>query len=399
MTATSTAIPTPRESLDAAVTDAVDTIIGAGRVEASSDGSSRWYAHPDTGEQYLSVTYVTGAAQNKPWLVPWSAKLAAEYAVDHVAEWHTAMAAAGDDQAAAREAAIKLIKTAAAGNRAIKADVGTYVHDVIEALFLGADIPLIPDHLAGKTVEFDGDLVTLGQEWLDSMVDGFLNFVADFGYTAYAAECTVASNKHKSAGTIDGIGRLTVLDGEHGALTLLDTKTGRHLGPDVIAQLGTYASDDFTEIWLRNGLRARRPAIGRVAVLHVRPSYVRGYKLLVVDPGTLAAGFAWWETCRTQLDAAAQVPDRFGTALYPPLSDGSQPPPMVEDLSSFAGCSRAVKPLTGAGVVWMSELAVLDRDDVLALPGVGKKTVDALAGVLAGYGLSFRGESVAKEVA
>lgn len=383
MTSTTTRVPIPRAATEA-------DLLGTGRVEAESDGNSRWYTHPITGEQYLSVTYVTGASQSKPWLTDWSARLAAQYAVEFLPAWL-------DLAAKDPEAAVKQIKGAAAASRELAADIGTYVHDVVEALFLGKPIPLIPDHLAGRTAEYDGERITVDQAWLDKLVDGFLNFVSDFGFVATAAECTVASDLHKGAGTIDAMGRLTKLDGEDGILTGLDTKTGAHLGREVLAQLGPYSR--FEHVWLPGGQIARRPRLGRWAVLHIRASYRRGYKLLFVTPEELSLGWEWWQQCRRQLECAALTPERFGHALYPPLPDGSQPAPMVEDLRSYAGCSRAVKPLVAAGFEWMSEVAILDRADVQAIKGVGPKTVDALARVLGDYGLAFRGEQPAKVVA
>jgi hypothetical protein len=172
----------------------------------------------------------------------------------------------------------------------------------------------------------------------------------------------------------------------------MDTKTGAHLGPEVLAQLAPY--ERFPHLWLRNGQIVRKPKVDRCAILHLRSSYSRGYKLMVVTPEELALGWEWWLKCRDQVAAGELVPKRFGHALYPPLPDGSQPPPMVEDLTSYPGCSRAVKPLVAAGLVWMAEVAVLHRADVRAIKGVGPKTVDALAGVLAEFGLTFAGETL-----
>jgi len=360
-----------------------DTLLETGlRHEAQDDGSSRWYNHPDTQAQYLSVTWVTGACMSKPWLAPWAAKTAAQYAVDFAPHWQ---ATARDES---RDAAVKEITRIAAANRDLKAAIGTYEHDIFEALLLDLPIPGIPDHLEGKVVEFDGELVVINQEWLDQIADGLLAFVADFGWKAIAAECTVASDEHKAAGTIDGIGRCELLGQE---VVLLDVKSGAHLGPEVLAQLGPYKM--FPHLWLRSGLIVRKPHIDRAAILHLRASYSRGYKLISVTTEELDLGWEWWQQCRHQVEIAAGVPKKFGRALYPPRPDGSQPPPMVEDLTSYVGCSRAVKPLVAAGFEWMSDVAELHRADVAAINGVGPKTIDALAAVLAEFGLAFRDET------
>lgn len=359
-----------------------DTLLETGpRIEAQED--HKHYPHPDTQAPYLSVTYVTSSCQSKPWLAPWAAKTAAAYAVDFVAHWRATMAAHD------REAAIKEITRIAAANRDLKAAIGTYQHDVFEALLLDQPIPGIPEALDGRVVEFDEETVAIDQEWLDQIADGLLNFVADFGWRAVAAECTVASDEHEAAGTIDALGRCDALGSD---MLLLDVKSGAHLGPEVLAQLGPYSQFPF--LWLRSGAIVRKPTVDRCGILHLRPSYSRGYKLLMVTPEELETGWAWWLKCREQMAISQQVPNRFGHPTYPPLPDGSQPPPMVEDLKSFAGCSRAVKPLVAAGFRWMADVAELHRSDVAEIKGVGPATVEALAGVLASYGLAFRDERI-----
>lgn len=343
-----------------------------------SEDDHRYYSHPTSGDPYLSVTYVIGACQSKPWLGAWAAKTAAAYAVDFRANWLKTFRDNG------RELAMKEITRTAAANRDVKANIGTYEHDVFEALLLDQPIPGIPDHLEGQIVEFDGELVVIDQEWLDGIADGLLNFIEDFGFKAIAAECTVASDEHEAAGTIDAIGRLTVLD----QTALIDVKTGAHLDAGVLAQLGAYWQ--FPHLWLRSGQIVRRPRADIAAILHLRPSYSRGYKLLIVTPQELSVGWTWWQAMRRQLAVSKDVPGKFGTVLYPPLPDGSQPPPMVEDLRSYAGCSRVVSPLLAAGIVHLSDLAALDRDDVEQIKGVGPKTLTALTEVMAAHGLTFR---------
>lgn len=360
------------------------------RTGAQTDGKSRWYVHPETGAEYLSVTFVTSRTNSKPWLAPWSAKLAAEYAVDFQAHWlatardarQVAIANRENPDEAARDAAVDEIKRVAAAQRALKADVGTYVHDVIEALLLDTPIPGIPEALDGRIVEWQGEIILICQEWLDGILDGWFNFMADFDPEPIAAECTVASDEHEAAGTIDGLYRFRDARSPSGfRIRLVDVKTGLHLDADVLAQLGPYYR--FPKLWLRNGMIVDKPQIDDAAVLHIRPSYSRGYKLLAVSQAELDLGWTWWQAARAQLHAGEEVPSRFGRAWYPPTADGTQPPPMVEDLTSYPGCSRAVAPLVDAGFEWLADVALLTRADVLAVKGVGPETVDALERVLA----------------
>jgi hypothetical protein len=376
--------------MDPVTVDTADLLVGGDAIEAQDDGDSRWYVHPVTGAQYLSVTHVTGRCLGKPWLAPWAAKIAAEYAVDFQAHWqatarnarNVAIARGENPDEAARDAAVDEIKRHAARQRSLKADLGRYWHDVIEALCLDAPLPGIPQDLEGRVVDWHGDTIVVDQEWLDSVSDGFLNFKADFGSRTIAAECVVASDDHEAAGTIDLIEEFP-----DGRILEIDTKSGAHLGPEVQAQLGGYHA--FPVLWLRNGPIVRKPRTHGAAVLHLRPSYARGYKVLELTEHELATGWQWWQQCRRQVEAGEEVAARFGHPLYPPLPDGTQPPPMVEDLTSFPGCSRAVRPLTDAGWVWLADVAVLTRADLLGIKGVGKDTVRALEQVLADYGLAL----------
>jgi hypothetical protein len=359
--------------------------------EAQDDGDSRWYVHPESGEQYLSVTFVTGRTNGKPWLAPHYAKAAAEYAVDFIDEWQRAARQAraeaivkrqNPDQAA-RDAAVALIKRQAARQRDLKADLGSWWHDVQEALVLDTPLPGIPEDLDGRVVDWAGETVLIDQAWLDQVFDGWLAFVQDFpDMEILAAECTVASDEHEAAGTIDLIVRMP-----DGRVLVIDLKTGAHLGREILAQLGPYHR--FGTVWLRDGRIVAKPATDGAAVLHLRPEYSRGYKLIEASPAELDAGWEWWRACRVQLHISEQVPARFGHVYYPPLPDGSQPPPMVEDLRSYPGCSRVVRPLVDAGFVWLADLALVTAADVLALRGVGEKTVAALTAVLVEHGLTF----------
>ena len=97
-----------------------------------SGNDSDVYIYPPTGETLARVTTVLGATEGKPYLVPWSARLAAEYAVDNLDVLTALMAHDG------RFAAVQLAKQQAEIIRGIKRDAGTYVHDVVEALILAA---------------------------------------------------------------------------------------------------------------------------------------------------------------------------------------------------------------------------------------------------------------------
>ncbi len=343
---------------------------------------SRWYYHPTSEAKYISVTTVLAQSNSKPWLMPWVAKYAARYAVEHRATW---VPLAKQDA----EAAIKQITTVAAAQRDLKADLGSFWHDVIECLVIDSPLPDIPEHLDGRIVDWGGEPLLIGKEWLDDVADGFLQFTTDYEIEWVAAEATVAHDELESAGTLDLMGRLRCFTDHR--LALIDTKSGAHVGKDAHGQIG--ALNAFPRMWLRDGRIVRKPQADLAGVLHLRPEYRAGYKFKPVAEADVAAGYAWFLASLENVRAAEAVPDRFGRALYPPLPDGSQPPPMVEDLRSWPGCSRAVLPLMAADFEWLTDVALLSRSDLLAIKGVGGKTVDALASVMAEFGLSFAAET------
>lgn len=342
----------------------------------------RWYVDPlDHERVYESVTSALSAAQGKPWLAPWSAKLAAQYAVENLDRVLEVIAKDG------RGAAVDLIKGAASRSRDRKADAGSYVHDVIEALILGSDIPLIPEHLDGQPVDYDGEQVTIGQKWLDGIIDGFLNFVSDHEPDFEMAEATVVNPAAGYAGTLDIVAVLPRLVTD--TRVMIDTKTGATLDKRMNAQMAAYRR--CTEVWLdKLGNRAPMPRVDRAAVLHLRTSYGRGYKLL--DQPADDSAYAWFLDHLAVLKGEASAPKPTGRPLYPALPDGTQPPPLIEDVDVDGGWNRCRKPLIRAGISSLDELTVLTVAELLSVKGIGEKSITAITDVLAVHGLGLARE-------
>lgn len=343
-----------------------------GRVD---DGDSRWYIDPLTGAQLASVTYILGATHSKPWLTPWSAKIAAETAVDHLDLLRELVKAEGPGPAVA------WLKDAAKRRRELKADIGTYCHDVVEALILDTPIPTPPQHLLapdGSPIEIDGESVDL-----DQIVDGFMAFVEDYDPEFLMAEATVANPEHGYAGTLDFVARLRRLNN---TVAGVDTKTGAVLDPWMNPQLAGYRR--ATEVWLNDlGDRAPMPAWDYAAILHLRTDYKRGYKLL--DQPADDQAFQWFLSCRQQLrylEAAAPV---RGRPLYPAREDGSQPPMLLEDADGLARFARALDEHTAALTV--ADAATLTVAELLAVPGIGEVAVRTIIAGLEPHGLTVSG--------
>ena len=150
-----------------------------------SRNESDHYIYPPTGERLTRVTTILDETNGKQrYLVPWSARLAAECAIDNLDVLEAVLSGRAMSVAArasGRQAAVDLAKGRATEVRDLKRDVGSHVHGMVEALILwqasperhGSDLvlPELPEHLAGQ--DYDDDPVEIVAEW---MVDGFLNF-------------------------------------------------------------------------------------------------------------------------------------------------------------------------------------------------------------------------------
>lgn len=364
---------------------------------------SRFYTHPVTGAQLVSVTTILSATDGKPWLADWSARLAAEYAIGHLEELAQIARARGpkisEDEAA----------RAARRIRDLKADAGSYVHAVIEALILwsaaGAGdavaLPLLPDHLAGTM--YDGEPLADVTDW---MVDGFISFTSDFSPVFEAAEMSVFSPALGVAGTLDMIirlegyaitaaGRLAAAPGA--SLTLcVDAKTGKHLDALMREQLAAYRR--MTEALAPLGQLVPMPPTDAGAVLHLRPGHERGYRLMLVSPRDDEAAWATFLSAVSVWQSRAAARDKPGKVARPLRADGSMPQPLLADLDG-EGYGRALTPLIRAGVGDLEQLAAMTAGECLAVRGIGGRSLDGIRTMLAEHGLALRGEQTLKEAA
>lgn len=332
-----------------------------GRME---DYDSRWYVRPASLpdiDRFESVTAIIGAANDSSfYLTPWSAKLAAIYAVGKHDSLTTLIGDFGAD------AAVKLIAGEAKRLREQAAAIGSYQHDVIESLILDRALPMVPEELVDA--EVDGERVDL-----DAITDGFLQFVADYDPDFHLAEATVADPVRRIAGTLDFVADLPAFrKGER--LVMADVKTGKNLKSTMRAQLAAYRF--CTEVWLDDfGNVAPMVPVDRAVVLHLRREYDRGYKLLEVEAGERE--LEWFDAMARQFHLGKDLGGKLDQrALYPPLPDGSQPPPLLEDVSL-----RCRKALIAAGFRSLDELLVPPAR-LLAVKGVGPKAMEDIVALL-----------------
>jgi hypothetical protein len=211
---------------------------------ATSTPSGRVYTHPVTGEQVPSVTTVIGVL-DKPALVPWAAKMAAEYADK---QWALLSELSSMER-------IELIKGAHKRRSATAADLGTAVHDAVDAWCTGRPMPRWEDGVA---------------EFMDQFVD----FLEHRKPRFLMNEVTVWNRTVGYAGTFDWLADI------NGRVTLGDTKTGKGVYGEVALQLTALARAEF--ILHPDGREEALPAAELTGVLHLRP---RSWALIPVECG------------------------------------------------------------------------------------------------------------------
>ena len=147
---------------------------------AHATENGRYYVHPISGETWPSVTNILDTAVNKPALVPWAAKVTAEYALEHLPEM---VRRARSD----REQLLKDVKAQVRFVKDTAADLGTRVHAYAEA------------HVLGKTVEHDPEVEPYAKQLLNWF--SVMNVRRDKDIEA--AEATIINRTHGYAGTGD----------------------------------------------------------------------------------------------------------------------------------------------------------------------------------------------------
>jgi hypothetical protein len=363
-----------------------------------SRNDSDHYVYPPTGEELTRVTTILDATDGKQrFLVPWAARLAAERCVDDIETILKLLQAEG------RQAAVDYAKAGAAEQRDLKADVGTYVHDVVECLILwaaspenrGSDIalPVLPEHLQGA--DYDDSPVEDVAEW---MVDGFLAFAADFKPRFRAAEMTVFNYGLGVAGTLDMIVDLpgfaagpggTLIPGG-GVRVCVDVKTGRNSGVTWQEQIAAYRR--MTECLLPMGDLHPMPETDCGAVLHLRPEHLDGYRLMPISAKDDAEAWNCFRRAVETYRSRASRRAKPGKVAYPLRPDGTVRQPRIADLDG-EGYGRALTPLIKAGISDLEQLAAMDAGDVLKVKGVGGKVLDVIRVMLADHGLHLAGEA------
>lgn len=201
--------------------------------------TGRRYIWPPNTEQpdlvVPSVTTILGNL-NKPALPNWAAKEVARFAVENIPSWENLPP---DD-------AIDLLKRAPYRNMSKKGDIGTAVHQAVEAwIAQPGDEPPTVDNL---------DLLPY--------ISGALSYLSEHVQKILYAEATIFNRTYEYAGTTDAIVKLA-----DGRLAVIDWKTSRGIYAETALQLVAYANGDF--IGYPDGTQATLPPIDVAYAIHL----------------------------------------------------------------------------------------------------------------------------------
>lgn len=255
--------------------------------QAHDTDQGRYYTHPITGEQLVSITNVLDSL-SKPALVPAAVKITAEAAANMVPQLvASALITACKPKRVADECGKCtpcLVKTIKRQYKLVwehAADTGTRVHDHAEA------------HLTGREVPFDEEVEPFLGQYLRFLDD----FEIDITKHIEAAELTVANPPLGLAGTLDVMAYLRLdgyvpgyavkqLAGDKRRLWIYDIKTSLTKPADTLYReqpLQLTAQRHCTEAWLPDGSVVPMPkGVVGAAILNLRTD---SYEFIPVPSG------------------------------------------------------------------------------------------------------------------
>lgn len=226
------------------------------RHATTSRSGQRFYTW--RGENYYSVTTMINGGLPKPALINWAKKFTAEYACDHIEALNALVA---DD----RDGAVDWLKNAAWRDRDKKAELGTYVHEAVEAYILGRPFPTWKPEARPR-------------------MEQFLRFLDEYEPVFEMTEASVYNRTHRYAGTLDGILRFPKL-GDYRAIG--DYKSGKAIYEEVALQLAMYRHAEF--VGLPDGSEGPMPSVDGAVALHLTDD---GYDVIDVDASESIFRFA-----------------------------------------------------------------------------------------------------------
>lgn len=239
---------------------------GTARIPERSQG---WYRDPETQEKLRSVTTLLGQGFPKPSLMFWAANTTAQDAMENLP--YLINSSLRPEQ---REAAYDWLRKGHVRKKDERGDVGTAVHDIVEAMVLDTPLP--------ESVLADRDMAPY--------LENFLQFVKDWEVVFEASEMVVANYTDGYAGRLDYMFYsrpiAALLKVPPVTLFMGDTKTGGELDekgvyPEAGLQMAGYRRAEYC--WLRDGSKVPMPVTHSTGiVLHLRPE---GYRPVPLNCG------------------------------------------------------------------------------------------------------------------
>jgi hypothetical protein len=240
---------------------------GTDRIPKPSQG---WYRVPGTDTKLRRVTTILNQGSTKGDVLSiWAANLVAEVALANLPRLVSTSL-----HAEQRAETYDWLRRAPLRKRDERADIGSAVHQIIEAHVLGQPLP--------------ADV--MNDDEMAPYLTHFLRFVDEWQVTFEASEMVVGSFEYGYAGTLDYLLKSPLIAAEFDiqASTVLlgDTKTGGELDvkgvyPEAALQMSAYRKAGVA--WLRDGTKVPMPAThDRGVVLHLRPE---GYRLIPIACG------------------------------------------------------------------------------------------------------------------
>jgi hypothetical protein len=228
----------------------------ADSVRTTSKSGTRWYEWK--GERFWSVTTIIGGGLPKPALINWAKKFTAEYACDNLKRLN-ALLEPDEVGYVDREGAVDWLKNASFRDRDRKADIGTAIHEAIEAHVLGKPRPEWPLLLRPRMQAFERFLAEYEPTFVPAPVVGQH---VELGNGVLLAEAPVFNREQHYAGTLDGVVEIG------GRTLVLDVKTSaKGIYPEIGMQLAAYRFAEF--VGLPDGSEQALPATDGAVALHL----------------------------------------------------------------------------------------------------------------------------------
>lgn len=237
------------------------TATGPANSTTDPDSGNRFYTHPVTGEQFVSVTTVLHVV-GKDGLPYWAAKTVQEYAQDVLplmvkAARRKPCDVKGDDRCGICRDCVGLeLRRAPERIRDEAGERGTLLHHIAEHDVLSG----------GEILPHSPEIAPYVKQWQALR--------RQFAPSFDAAEMTVINRTHMVAGTLDSVMRLGWCPPKYrhliGEPMVADIKSGKGVYPEFALQLSAYANAEA--VLLPDGRELPMPDITDTGLLlHIRP--------------------------------------------------------------------------------------------------------------------------------